>query len=170
MVDLAIGAAIASLKAAGDMAGGFLKLRDIAQVQGKVIELQSVILTAQQGALASQSEQLSLLDEKRGLEKKIADLEAWDRQKERYELSEVGRGALAYTLKVDAKPPEPQHMACANCFDHGRRSILQRHRSNTVEHSFKCPSCAAEIIVPVKDSERKPYRPINLRGGGDWMA
>lgn len=170
MVDLAIGAAIASLKAAGDMAGAFLKLRDIAQVQGKVIELQSVILSAQQGAMASQGEQLALLEDKRGLEQKIADLEAWDRQKERYQLSEVGRGALAYTLKPDADPPEPDHMACANCFDHGRRSILQRSRSGTVEHTFKCPSCAAEIMVPVKEGERQPYRPINLPRGGDWMA
>jgi len=169
MVDLAIGAAIASLKAAGDMAGGFLKLRDIAQVQGKVIELQSVILSAQQGALASQGEQLALLDEKRGLEKKIADLEAWDRQKERYQLSEVGRGTLAYTLKPEAQPSEPPHMACANCFDHGRRSILQRQRTNVTGHTYGCPACGAEIATPIKDSERGTYRPLNP-SGGSWMA
>jgi hypothetical protein len=120
MPALAIGAAISGLKTAGEMAGSFVKLRDEAMIQAKVIELQTVILSAQGSALAAQGEQFSLLDTKRELEAKIAELEAWDRQKERYELSEVGPGALAYTLKRDARPPEPAHMACANCFDRGR--------------------------------------------------
>jgi hypothetical protein len=36
MVDLAIGAAIAGLKTAGELAGSFVKLRDEAMIQAKV--------------------------------------------------------------------------------------------------------------------------------------
>ena len=144
MVDLAIGAAISSLKAAGEIAGSFLKLRDLATVQAKVIELQSTILAAQQSALAAQSDQFALLEEKRGLESKIADLEAWDREKQRYALTPLSRGRFAYALKDEARDGEPPHMLCPNCYQHRTKAILQEHwvDGQTIQH---CPNCNTEI-------------------------
>ena len=43
----AIASALTGLKTAGDIAKSFLDLKDVAKIQGKTIELQSVILAAQ---------------------------------------------------------------------------------------------------------------------------
>ncbi len=153
MADLAIGGALASLKAAGDLASSFLKMRDIALVQGKVIELQSVILSAQQSALAAQGEQFALLDEKRGLERHIAELEAWDREKNRYELKGVGNGCFAYLLKPGMENGEPTHSICKTCYEQGRKSILdsrQVFRSRFLD----CHSCKAQMLVEGADVRR----------------
>ena len=45
--------AVLSLKAASDIAKGFLHLNSLADVQGKVIELQEAILAAQSSALTA---------------------------------------------------------------------------------------------------------------------
>lgn len=159
MVELAIGTAIASLKAAGDLAGGFLKLRDMAQVQGRVIELQSLILAAQQSALAAQGEQFALLEEKRALEKHVADLEAWEREKERYQLQEVGRGSFAYTLRPEARGSEPPHMLCPNCYQQGRKSLLQATDVLMQrQRVHRCPACAAEVAGAAQPLEPLPAR------------
>lgn len=152
MVDLAIGAAISGLKTAAEIAGGFVKLRDEAMIQAKVIELQSVILTAQGNALTAQGEQFSLLDAKRELEAKIAELEAWEREKKRYELKDVGNGCFAYVLKLDAAGTEPPHSICANCYQQGRKSILHRfHISIGHAVALQCHACGSEMIVEGHD-------------------
>jgi hypothetical protein len=149
MVEMAsIGAAISGLKAAGELAGSFLKLRDVAAVQGKVIELQTVILSAQQSALSAQSEQLALAEEKRRLEKQIADLEAWDREKQRYELKEVAASAFAYALKAGMEGGEPPHHICAKCFNERKKTILQARRVPQGRLEFwDCHTCDTEILI-----------------------
>lgn len=161
MVDLAIGTAIASLKAAGDIAGGFLKLRDLAQVQGKVIELQSVILAAQQSALAAQGEQFTLLEEKRSLETQIAELEAWEREKDRYQLEEVGFSSFAYTLKREAQGTEPLHMICPSCYQNGRKSVLQATDAlMRRQRVHRCPACGTEVAGAIAPLEPLPARNV----------
>ena len=145
---LSIGSAISGLKTAGDIAGSFLKIRDIALVQGKVIELQSVILSAQQSALAAQGEQFALLEDKRKLEKQIADLEAWDAEKKRYELTELAPGVMAYSLKPEAANGEPPHKICGACYQRGRKGFLARE-AHTITHRVieKCGLCKTEIVT-----------------------
>ncbi len=148
MVDLAIGGALASLKTAGEIAGSFLKVRDIALVQGKVIELQSVILAAQQSAMTAQGEQLALLNDKRDLEQHVAELEKWEGEKARYKLSEVGPGNFAYTLKFDADTADPFHMLCASCYNQGRKEIIQRRPRVVVSYwAYVCARCKSETIT-----------------------
>jgi len=146
MIEMAtISAAIGSLQSAADIAKGMIGLRDTAMIQGKVIELQSAILSAQGGALAAQSEQFTLIEKIRGLEKQIADLEAWNAQKDRYALNEISPGALAYVVKVSAQKGEPAHAICANCYEHGRKSILQWSESAYGTLYFKCSGCDSKF-------------------------
>jgi hypothetical protein len=93
VVDMtAIAGLVSSLKAATDISKAMIGLRDTALIQGKVIELQGIILSARQSALSAQSDQFTLLERVRDLEKKLADLGAWGAEKTRYELKEVCAG------------------------------------------------------------------------------
>lgn len=147
MVDMAAIAVVStSLKAAADITKAMVGLRDASMIQGKIIELQGVILSAQQGALTTQSDQFSLLERVRELEKQVADLEAWDSEKQRYELKEVGTGSLAYVVKENARGTEPVHQICAACYQHRRKSILQPKSISMTKLLF-CPSCKTDIQI-----------------------
>lgn len=147
MVDVAtISGAVSSLQTAAQIAKSLIGLRDTAMIQGKVIELQSAILAAQSSALTAQSEQSTLIERIRELEKKIADLEAWETEKERYALREISPGAIAYLVKASAQGSEPVHAICTNCYQHGRKSILQWFVGGFgTDATFDCPSCKVRV-------------------------
>jgi hypothetical protein len=101
-----IATTIGSLKAAFEIAKSFIGVRDATIIQSKVFELQREILSAQQSALSSQQAQFSLLEQIRDLEEEITRLKAWHREKQKYELKDVGQGAFVYARKENAKPSE----------------------------------------------------------------
>lgn len=147
MVDLmSIQGAILSLKTATDIAKGFLHLQSMAEVQGKVIDLQSAILAAQSSALAAQSEQSSMIQQVRQLEEEIANIKAWEGEKQRYQLITPWSGCFVYALKELSKGTEPPHWICEHCYQEGRKSLLHfvvkhdRRRFNLI----KCSHCSFE--------------------------
>jgi hypothetical protein len=121
-----IAGAVSSLKLAQDMTKTLISLRDFTKLNETVIELQRVILAAQSDALAAQSDQFTMLERVRNLEAEIARLKAWDSEKGKYELKDVGHGAFAYVRKEDADPREPPHWLCTKCYRDGKGSILLR--------------------------------------------
>ena len=74
---MAIQAAIASLKAATDISRSLLDMKSMADVQGKVIELQSALLEAQNGALSATKAQFELQERVRELEALLKDKSDW---------------------------------------------------------------------------------------------
>jgi hypothetical protein len=150
----AISGAIASLNAAGHIAKGLLGIRDAAKIQAKVIELQAEILSAQQSAFAANSAQTALLTHIRQLETEVAEAKAWDTEKQRYQLSDVGLGSLAYTLRPEAQGAEPAHAICPGCYQKGKKSILQ-HDSELHFGLLRCHECGAKLRV-----ESKPVSPV----------
>ncbi len=114
----AIAGGLASLKAAKDIAESLLNLRDNAKFQAAVVELQGKILSAQ-------SDQFASMERVRELETQLTKLEAWATEKKRYQLTDFGGGTFAYLLKPEAANGEPIHWLCANCYQKGRKSILQ---------------------------------------------
>jgi hypothetical protein len=146
----AIAAALSSLNAAKDIAQAMIGLRDSAAFQAKLIEFQSKLIDANSAAFAAQDERSTLLERIRELEKEMAAIKAWETEKQRYQLKEVFRGALAYVLKDEAKGTEPIHWLCANCYQDGKKSILQRNgpADNTWQAIYwKCQACPAKIIA-----------------------
>lgn len=157
MVDMAlIQGAITGLKTAGDIAKGFLELKSISDVQGKVIELQSAILSAQSSALAAQGEQSSLVQRIRDLEEEITNVKAWETQKQRYKLASPFDGSMTYALQKSMSDGEPPHYICTNCYQAGKRSILQNRRTPhfTV---FTCPICKADAPTQHTGSASPKY-------------
>jgi outer membrane lipopolysaccharide assembly protein LptE/RlpB len=70
MVDIsAIGSALASLKAAKDIAEAMIGIRDGAAFQAKLIEFQSKLIDANNSAFAAQEERTALTEEIRRLKR-----------------------------------------------------------------------------------------------------
>lgn len=137
---------ISGLKTAYDMAEALIGLRDSAIAKAKVLELQGVIMNAQRAALDANAAQSSLLDRIRQLEQEVAELKAWGAEKERYKLTDVGAGAVAYVLKSEEGSAEPGHALCPNCYHDGRKAILQPDAKST-RKLLRCLRCKAEILV-----------------------
>lgn len=156
MPDVADFAALfSSLKAITDLAKLLIDARDAGVVRAKAIELQHEIIATQQGALAAQAEHSVLLKQVSDLEKKVAELKAWDAEKQKYELKAVGyRGGLAYALKQGVDTTEPEHFLCTNCHQEGNKSILQKEmRVPNLTEVLVCPRCIAEVYLT---GERDP--------------
>lgn len=144
-----IATAISGLQAATNIAKSMVGVRDASVIQVKTIELQSAILAAQTSALTAQSEQFSLLDRIRELEKEVTRIEAWGAEKQRYQLNEVKPGVFTYILKEEEGAAELMHQICANCCDvHQRKSILQIETQavGRAEILF-CHHCGSEIYI-----------------------
>lgn len=121
----ALAAALTSLKAAKDIAEAMIGLRDGAAFQAKLLEFQSKLIDANNSAFSAQDERSTLLDRIRELEKEVAAFEAWEAEKKRYQLTDYGGGRFAYALKPEEAGGEPPHRLCANCFNNGKKTILQ---------------------------------------------
>ena len=149
MVDLsAISSGLASLKAATDIAGGLVNLRDTTKFQGAVVELQSKIL-------AAQSDQFAMLQRIRELETKMAELQAWEAQKKRYQLRDYGGNTFAYELKASEANGEPAHRICPVCYEQGRRAILQfDFRTTQAQDKYACHACKSAFDFGIRQSRR----------------
>jgi hypothetical protein len=167
----AVTATLISLKTASDMVKAFLDVRGAVQEQGKIFELQRVILAAHQSALDAQEAQSALLKRIYDLEQKIADFETWDSEKERYGLIKVGDASVfAYALKDEAKGTEPFHLLCAKCYQHRKKSILQDTPISIVAskpRSTFCPECKTTFSFcgvseppPTKGTHEFEYDPF----------
>jgi hypothetical protein len=140
---------VTSLKTAYDLSKAFLDVRGAVSEQAKVFELQRVILAAQADALAAQTAQATQLARISELEKRVAELEAWDAEKQKYELIKLAEpGVFAYRLQPEAKGSGPVHELCANCFDQGHKSVLQREmRVPGRSLVAVCPRCEAAYYI-----------------------
>jgi hypothetical protein len=150
MPDLtAIGAALASFKAAKDIAQAMIGLRDAAAFQSKMIEFQSAILDAQGAAFAANDERTALIEKVSHLETQITKFEAWETEKQRYELYDVGVGSPAYIIKDGMRGTEPPHWLCAHCYTNSKKSILQNAGRSSDPHyvMYRCPACKNSIRV-----------------------
>jgi hypothetical protein len=128
-----------ALKTAFDMAKALKDIDDRTRRNDAVIELQEKILGAQ-------TAQAALIQEVGELEKEMTALKAWDADKKRYELKDLGRGFYAYVPKQGMEEGEPPHGICANCYQKGFKSILQSSGHPVVyDRSWDCPGCKTKI-------------------------
>jgi hypothetical protein len=133
---------IAALKSAFDIAKTIKDMSDAAAINAAVIDLQNQIL-------AAQIAQSALLDEKRGLEKKMAEFETWDAEQKKYDFKQIGYGSFAYMLKPEARGTKPPHWVCANCYGNRRIRIFQytwpKNMKDRHGQGWFCQECASEV-------------------------
>jgi hypothetical protein len=161
MVDIAaIGGALGSIKAAGEIANAMLKLRDAKALQDKTIELNRMILSAQHDAIAANAAQLELVARINQLEKEIDDLKSWEADKARYRLTDIGGGVVALAIREGLSNGEAFHRICADCAANGKKSYLQPQVQGPYYDRYKCHGCGAELSV---DKGTPPQRHAQTR-------
>jgi len=140
-----ISALIAGLTYAHTLAGALVNERDSQKAAAIKIELTEKITAAQ----VQLSQVLAAVIDKDATIHRLAernrDLEAAQREKERYRLARIGVGeAFAYQLRPAAelteRNDEPTHFVCQPCFDSGRKAVLQLQGAYA-----SCPVCEVKI-------------------------
>ncbi len=122
--------AFTSLQAATQLIKALMGVRDAAVIDSKMIELRDHLINAQNSIFESQAQQSTLIQRVHDLEKELMSIKAWEKEKERYQLIEPWRGCFLYALKEASKGTEPPHWICAQCYQEGRKSLLQNTYKN----------------------------------------
>jgi hypothetical protein len=158
---MAIAELVSGLQVAGSMAKALVGIRDANLIAEKVIDLRNAIFEAQTVALSAQSEQFALIDRVRNLEEQIRKLEAWEAEKQRYELTAVPHStAFVYSLKASAQGSEPPHQICAGCYNRGEKSVLQGEtRFPGMDRVLVCFNCGADIYTSGERRSEHGSRP-----------
>jgi hypothetical protein len=131
-------AGLGSLKIAFDLAKGLKDMDDATRRNAAVIELQEKILSAQ----STQSELVEAVCE---LKRRVAELEAWEAEKQRYQLAEISPGIVCYEPKEGMRGPEPPHRLCANCYAASQKRFLQAVQNGPSFFRFRCNACGEEV-------------------------
>jgi hypothetical protein len=155
MVDIStISAALTSFNSLKNIAQAMIGLHDTQALQAKILEFNGASIDAQTNILSVNEERATLIEHVRDLEKQVADLEAWETEKQRYELTDITNGgSFAYVLKPNAQGSEPSHQICANCYQHRKKSILQNEAGSTAHavlarpQMYFCPECNTKIVA-----------------------
>lgn len=142
-------AAIGSLKAAFEIAKTLVDARDAAVFRSKIGEFQREILAAQSSAISAQQAQATMLENVRQLKEEVAELKAWDAEKQKYKLTKLSPHAdvFGYTLKEQSDPLEPQHSLCATCFQDHIKSVLQVETRMPLAKVLVCPRCGTDLYL-----------------------
>ena len=153
----AITQALGALKAVKDIGEATIGLANAAAFRERQIEFQGKIIEAQDGIFAMQQERTALIEKISELEKEITNLKAWDTEKNRYKLVEVGPGAFARVIKPEAQGSEPEHLICTSCYENWKKSILQADPdlARTFGDIRVCPACGCKVHV-ARNPDWKP--------------
>jgi len=161
-----ISAGLSSLNTAKQIVQGLNALKSEISVNEAKINLQGLILEAQQGLFAAQQVEAENAKRIANLEHEIVKLKDWSTEAERYELKAIDSGAFAYMLKPGMERGEPPHWLCTNCFEKRQKSIVQfrgqqidRNGSRGSHSNWGCNSCKAELVLVYTRKPSMPYQP-----------
>lgn len=142
-----IAAAVTGIRAVLDITKAMINLRDEEAFRAKSIELRGIVLDTLDKAIEAREAQSVQLDRVKALEAEVADLKAWDAEKQRYELKPIGgQGAVAFVLKPEARGIETPHWLCPNCFAQGKKSyFLNGGEMQGRTWVYKCVGCKSTV-------------------------
>jgi hypothetical protein len=115
-----------------------------------LVEFQKAIIGAQAQNMSLLTELGGALQDVRRLEEQLAAKEDWTVERQRFELRQVAAGVFCCVEKeYGAEPAEGVPKYCHNCFQRGRKSLLQPGASKELHRgvSLTCqdPSCKARV-------------------------
>jgi hypothetical protein len=139
-------AASQSVKALGELLKAASELKNFNDFVAAISEINAKLMDAQVAALSSQEKQSALAKRICELEQKIVELENWNHESERYQLTSLASDILVYTVKPGKENGEPPHKLCARCYNERKKSILQRKDKSMSGTTFICHTCNSEIL------------------------
>jgi hypothetical protein len=160
-----------AFKSIKDAADSIVTLRDEHLIMGKVAEINSKLIDAQNGIFAVNEERSTLVQTVSALEGEISDLKTWNTEKQRYELVPLAPNVMAYQLKAEERRIEPVHLLCANCYTDGTKSFLNQTIRGPSLDRFKCNRCSEELSIHKDRGPLNALPPNTGRGGpNSWMG
>jgi hypothetical protein len=155
---------LSPLKTASGLLQEAIEVRDAVKFGDIALKLQTQIMAAQHGAITANLAQTEMAEEIRQLKAHMAELEAWDTEKEQYELQEIYPRSFAYAVKESARGAKPPHLICPKCYQDRKAYILQKADAT---HLF-CPSCNTRIRFQDRSYPAPP--PIPTSSETPWGA
>lgn len=150
MVDITdIQGMVSSLQSVTEIAKTIVGLHNSSAIKAKVGELQSAVLSAQQSAMSAYSAHSTLVERVRELERQVTEMEAWETEKQRYELHQLPPGTYLYRIKPEMQGSEPMHYICANCYQSRQKSILQGGGLSDGQETFECVRCKSRFTAGI---------------------
>ena len=144
------------IKATIELAKTVKDIAGEAQIKQKSIELYDSIISLQSNIMSIQTSYHQALQEKHSLEKKLMDIEGWEKEKAKYSLVKIGEGVHVFSLKREHHVTMPPHYICPNCYHEDKQSILQADYVSNNNTQYKCPRCKNSFdtnpVMPQSDS------------------
>ena len=113
------------------------------------LKLDNNILEAQNVLSKIQLSYNELIQAKTSLEEELVHQKQWNKEKENYILQNVGSTGFVYTLKPNKEFAIPNHWLCTNCYENGKKSILQISLAGrlAIPNTWKCFSCQLQMQI-----------------------
>lgn len=151
------GVGLSAIKTALDIAKGMLDMKNEAEINSAVIDIQRQLLEANAAYSA-------LTSRIRELEEESMRMKNWEGEKQRYQLTELPPGIFAYVIKPGMEGAEPVHHICANCYNKNVKSLLHNLGSSNGLTRWKCHECGFDE----QSGKSTPLR--RNRSHGSWMS
>ncbi len=142
----AISSALSSFKSLTDMVRTFVDVKADVAVNDRVLAIQSLLFDLQNKLIAANATQTALTDRVRELEEEIRRGKQWAEEKANYALHEAAPGTFVYVHKSVGDGGAGAHWLCANCFENGKKSILQAGGYKASRYIHVCQACKSEFI------------------------
>jgi hypothetical protein len=155
--------AIESIKTASSILNSFNKLKSLAEVQLKVVELTNIIIPLQARIEQMSIQQTESNDTILKLRNKNLKLTDWESNKPKYKLITFKSGSSAYTKEENISLTTGSPYYCQNCYNNSNSlsvyqpvAAIEKYMEN-VKHS--CPVCHNNIYIP--NANYKPHNSSN---------
>lgn len=114
------------------------------QIRERVAAMHSQLSEISRRLYEAEAEKIACQEQVVTLREEVARLVAFDAEKERYALQQIGTDSFAYLVKPGAQRGEPTHALCCTCFAQSVKSILTFNRYEPSRTVLRCPRCGAE--------------------------
>lgn len=130
------------------------------QTKEKTANLLSMLLDAQQQQLSLNDVLLTAKDRIIELEKEKERYEKWESEKLNYMMAKTDAGSIVYKFNSPDSCHGETHYLCANCYDSGKKSVLQPIGSANPYFQSYCPQCKNKLLM----DKLPPSPPASLVG------
>lgn len=141
------GAAINSIKTAFGVLKGISALKTETEINAAVIDIQRILLQAQEEAFADKEKIAELAALVRDLKAQAERGQKWEAIKGRYELTKSPLGAYTYDLKPEFVGEEAFHRLCPTCFNQGHKSLLHVKTKASGGEIVTCGRCQIDLTL-----------------------
>ena len=132
------------------------KLKELGESNVKAVELTQIAINLQQLVISLQKDLWALQIENRALEDQISKVREFEIEKMVYSPFQFATGAVVYRSNksiTNANGEAVFHYLCADCYNQGKKSILQPAEIVNSYKTMKCHCCSSVILYERIENE-----------------